>query len=130
MTKPPPDGPIDRLVQERWLAIGLSQAEIAELLDAAFRPAPQKPDGPGAVDIDHLTEIAKALGIAPGRLHDGAAGPRRKSGRPPAQDFEAPQSLLELRLLRAFFELKDPRARRTLVNLAEQIVKRQAARPG
>jgi len=39
-------------------------------------------------------------------------------------------SLLELRLLRAFCQLQDPRTRRLLIHLAEQLVKRQTDRGG
>ncbi len=56
--------------------------------------------------------------------------------RPEEQDLASAetvgslQSLLELRLLRAFHELRDQRTKRLLVHLAEQIVKRQANRRG
>jgi hypothetical protein len=39
------------------------------------------------------------------------------------------QALLELRLLRLFRELRDHNAKRMLIQLAEQIVKRQACPP-
>jgi hypothetical protein len=39
------------------------------------------------------------------------------------------QALLELRLLRLFRGMQDHNARRTLIQLAEQIVKRQATPP-
>ena len=38
------------------------------------------------------------------------------------------QAMLDLRLLRAFRQLRDLRTKRTLVQLAEQLVKRQADR--
>ena len=44
-------------------------------------------------------------------------------------DNAAMQALLELRLLRVFRELADHNAKRMLIQLAEQIVKRQAAPP-
>jgi hypothetical protein len=33
------DGHIDRLVKAQWLAVGLSQSDLAEVLGAAIRPA-------------------------------------------------------------------------------------------
>jgi hypothetical protein len=45
---------------------------------------------------------------------------------PLAENLSSLQSLLELRLLRAFHELRDHRTKRMLIRLAEQIVKRQA----
>ena len=44
-------------------------------------------------------------------------------------DTETMQALVELRLLRVFRELQDNNSRRVLIQLAEQIVKRQAAPP-
>jgi transcriptional regulator with XRE-family HTH domain len=129
MTKGKADGQIDQLVKAGWLAVGLSQTEIAEVLDAAFRQKPQDRDGSSVVDIGRLMEVAKALGIPADFLHGSSALSRRKKTGT-RQGHESPQTLLELRLLRAFFELSDQRARRMLVYLAEQIVKRQTARPG
>jgi hypothetical protein len=40
------------------------------------------------------------------------------------------QLLLELRLLRVFRELRDPNTKRMLIELTEQIVRRQASRQG
>ncbi len=40
------------------------------------------------------------------------------------------QSLLDLRLLRAFRELQDHRSKRMLIHLAEQMVRRQSNRHG
>ena len=42
------DGPIDQLVKARWLAIGLSQTDLAEVLDAAFKQTQR--DGSGSND--------------------------------------------------------------------------------
>ena len=124
MTDHASDGPIDRLVKARWLAIGLSQSDLAEVLGAAIMPAGE--DGGRSVDLDssRLTEIAEALELPVELLdRDGAA-----SQRSPEHEFEPLQVLLDLRLLRAFRSLQDHRTKRLLVQLAEQLVKRQRHR--
>jgi transcriptional regulator with XRE-family HTH domain len=102
------DRHIDQLVKARWLAIGLSQTNLAEVLDAAFQQKLKDDNGSNAVDAGDLTQIAQALDIPVGSL----------------------QSLLALRLLRAFQELTDQRTKEVLVQLAEKIVERQANRRG
>jgi hypothetical protein len=106
MTNKPTDGPIDRRVAARLLAIGLSPTDLAELLDAAFAPHESNPST--TIDVGRLAQVAKAL--------DMPAAQRNPASQ---------QSLLQLRLLRAFCGLSDHRAQRTLVYLAEQLAKCQ-----
>jgi transcriptional regulator with XRE-family HTH domain len=124
------DGHIDRLVKARWLAIGLSQTDLADVLGAAFDQA--RRDGPksNGADASRLMQVAEALDIPVELFHSHAGIEQEESEAALAErDGMSPlQSLLELRLLRAFHELRDHRTRRTLVYLAEQIVKRQANR--
>ncbi len=125
MTAGASDGHIERLVKARWLAIGLSQSDLAEVLDAAFR---QAQDGNGT-DAGPLMQIAEALDI-PADFFDGHAVKTEQKQRDLPSGPGSLQSLLELRLLRAFQELRDHRTKRMLVHLAEQIVRRQANRHG
>ncbi len=129
------DGQIDRLVKARWMAIGVSQSDLAEVLGAALQQAQQDANGSeealgseGAL-AGRLMQVAEALDI-PIELFRNQADPaeRRKSDAPSAQHAGSVQSLLELRLLLAFNELRDDRTKRMLVHLAEQIVKRQVDR--
>ena len=91
---------LDQLVKARWLAIGLSQSDLAEVLGAAFKQTPADGDTSRAA-AGRLMQIACSL-----------------------------QSLLDLRLLRAFRELQDHRSKRMLIHLAERIARRQATRRG
>ena len=106
-------GNIEQFVKARWLAMGVSQSDLAEILDAAFQQNGKDGGGPGVVDAGRLRQVAEALDTP---ITGAAAG--------------SLQSLLELRLLLAFVELRDDRTKRMLVHLAEQIVKRQGNRPG
>src|SRR5260370_37736489 len=121
MTDTPTDAQTDRLIRARCQEIGLSQADLAELLEAAFQSPGKNGDRPGGPDAGRLAEVAAALGL-PGRLEN--AMPSSAEGR------GSQQSLLELRLLRAFCELRDPRAQRMLVYLAEQLTTCAGRSPG
>jgi transcriptional regulator with XRE-family HTH domain len=140
------DGHIDHLVKARWLAMGLSQNDLAEVLGAEIKQAAA--DGKGSrAAAGRLKQIADALGFAPNSLRSSAQRRRhtrqenrqapgqdsgRDSGQAPVQDPPSEQSgaslqsLLDLRLLRAFRELQDHRSKRMLVHLAERMVRRQA----
>jgi transcriptional regulator with XRE-family HTH domain len=125
------DGNIDQLVKARWLAIGLSQSDLAEVLGAALQQTPKGRNGSNGVVATRLTQIADALGISLGVSHVQPAETGPEATDLLSDDrFDSTQSLLQLRLLRAFCELHDDRTRRMLVHLAEQIVKRQANRHG
>jgi transcriptional regulator with XRE-family HTH domain len=114
------EGPIDQLVKARWLALGLSQKDLAEVL----QPAAKASNGSGRPNAGRLMQVADALGVSH-ELFQGLAPAARKT-ESFGTDSEAMQTLLELRLLRVFRELQDHNTRRMLIQLAEQIVKRQA----
>jgi hypothetical protein len=127
----PTDGQADQLITARLREIGLSQADLAELLDAAFQPPPNDRDRPAGIDAGRLAQVAAALGIPAHFLRDNIAGIGRDKAAPSsAEGPGSQQSLLALRLLRAFYELQDPRARRMLVYLAEQLAKSTGPHPG
>ena len=117
------EGPIDQLVKARWLALGLSQKDLAEVL----QPAAKAANGSGRPNADRLMQVADALGVSHELFHGLAPAARKTESF--GTDSEAMQTLLELRLLRVFRELQDHNTRRMLIQLAEQIVKRQATPP-
>jgi hypothetical protein len=126
MTDDTSDGHIDRLVKEGWRRIGLSQSDLAEVLEAALQHSP-KQDGTGRNDVDRLMQIGRALDMSIDVLrHQDGTTELLVSGTLSADLSHSVLSLLELRLLRAFCRLDDYRAKRLLIELAEQIVKRQA----
>jgi hypothetical protein len=122
MTDHVSDGPIDRLVKARWLAIGLSQSDLAEALSAALKPRFEENERSERSDPTRLRQIADALELAPDLLR----GATERTRLAAASEHDPLQSLLDLRLLRAFRELQDHRTKQTLIHLAEQMVKRQA----
>jgi transcriptional regulator with XRE-family HTH domain len=121
------DGNIEQLVRARWLEIGLSQSDLAEVLGAALQQG--EDNEPNRAGAGRLMQIAEALDISVELFHSHAAE-QEKPDPSSAQDKRTLQALLELRLLRAFRQLGDHRAKRMLVQLAERIIKRQANRRG
>jgi len=120
------DGQIDQLVKAKWLALGLSQSDLAEVLGASAQQAPKGANGSIRIDAGRLMQVADALGVSPDLFpgHASAARPQRAESF--AADPATMQALLELRLLRVFREVQDHNTKRVLIHLAEQIVKRQA----
>ena len=130
MTNGPTDGCIDQLVKARWLAIGLSQTDLAEVLDATFQ---QTADGNGSnfVDTDRLMQVAEALEIPADFFYGKTIRTEQEApDLSSAQCASSLQSVLALRLMRAFQDLTDLRTKEVLILLAEQIVKCQASRRG
>jgi hypothetical protein len=127
MTGNASDAQIDRLVKAGWLKMGLSPRDLAEVLDAVLRPRAKQDGDEGLVGADRLTEIGHALDMPIDAVR--AKGPAAGPPEAPLSPVDVPLSvlsLLELRLLRAFCQLQDPRTRQLLIHLAEQIVKRQS----
>jgi transcriptional regulator with XRE-family HTH domain len=126
-----PDGHIERLVKARWLAIGLSQTDLAEVLDAAFKQTRKDGNGANGADAGRLMQVAEALDIPPDLFRGQAVKTAEEETDLLSREAAISlHSLFELRLLRAFHELRDQRTKRMLIHLAEQIVKRQANRRG
>ena len=72
------DGKIDQLVKARWLALGLSQDDLAEVLGARGQPAPKPANGAGRADVGRLMQVADALGVSH-ELFQGLAPAGRKA---------------------------------------------------
>ena len=131
MTNGPTDGHIDQLVKARWLAIGLSQADLAEVFGGTLQPTPEDGNGTNCVDADRLMQIAEALQIPIDFFYSQTIGTGPEAPDPwSAQRINSLQSVLALRLLRAFQDMTDLRTKEVLILLAEQIVKCQANRRG
>ena len=58
------DDQIDQLVQARWRAIGLSQADLAEILCAGASLQKNGVDGTVKIDTGRLATVAEMLGIS------------------------------------------------------------------
>ncbi|HXL28075.1 MAG TPA: helix-turn-helix transcriptional regulator [Bradyrhizobium sp.] len=131
MTGGATDGHVDQVVKARWLAIGLSQADLAEVLGGTLQLTSEDGNGSNYVDADRLMRVAEALQIPIDFFYDQTIGTEREAPDvSSAQRINSLQSVLALRLLRAFQDMTDLRTKEVLILLAEQIVKCQASRGG
>jgi len=131
MTGGATDGHVDQVVKARWLAIGLSQADLAEVLGGTLQLTSEDGNGPTYVDTDRLMHVADALQIPIDFFYGQTIGTEREApDLSSAQRINSLQSVLALRLLRAFQDMTDLRTKEVLILLAEQIVKCQASRGG
>ena len=131
MTGGATDAHLDQFVKARWLAIGLSQADLAEVLGGTFQQTPEDGNGSNGIDADRLMQVAEALQVPVDLLYSQAIGTERDAqDLSSAQRTNSLQSVLALRLLRAFRDMTDLRTKEVLILLAEQIVKCQASRRG
>ena len=129
MTGNASDEQIDRLVKAHWLEIGLSPRDLAEILNAVLQQSPKQDDDTDRVGAERLMRVSKALDVPVDLLRNGQS----TTGQTDAVSGDAAGSVLslfELRLLRAFSQLRDHRAKRLLIQLAEQMVKRQTGDDG
>jgi hypothetical protein len=126
MTGSTSDEHIDRLVKAHWLEIGLSPRDLAEILNAVLQQSPKQEDDPDRAGTERLMRVSKALDVPVDLLRNGQSATDQSDGKVLSGDVAGSVlSLFELRLLRAFSQLRDHRTKRLLIQLAEQIVKRQ-----
>ena len=117
------DGQIDQIIKARWLAIGLSETDLAEVLGLASQP--DDDNAANETGAGRLVQIAEALDVPVDVLFHR---PGKSQPNGSLSPFTPLQSLLALRLLRAFHALTDQGTKEVVVQLAEQIVKRQTGR--
>ena len=106
-----------------------ARAFAEAILRKCLEPAaagPKAANGSGRPDAGRLMQVADALGVSHDLFQGLASAAKPQRAKSFAADTETMQALLELRLLRVFRELQDHNTRRVLIQLAEQIVKRQA----
>jgi transcriptional regulator with XRE-family HTH domain len=131
MTGSATDRHVDQFVKAQWLAIGLSQADLAEVFGGTFQQIPEDGNGSSGVDPDRLMQVAEALQIPIDFFYSQTIGTEREAlDLSSAQRINSLQAVLALRLLRAFQDMTDLRTKEVLILLAEQIVKCQANRRG
>ena len=131
MTGGTTDSHVDQFVKARWLAIGLSQADLAEVLGGTLQLTSEDGNGSDYVDANRLMQVADALQIPIDFFYGQTIGTEREApDLSAAQRINSLQSVLALRLLRAFQDMTDLRTKEVLILLAEQIVKCQGSRGG
>ena len=123
-TRPRADA-VDRHVgaklRERRVLLGLTQQQMAELLDVTYQQAHKYEKGINRISAGRLHRIAEALGVGVGYFYEGVERTGDTSGQTPGQ-----RRLLEL--ARNFVTLPG-RQQKALCRLARALAEPAAERP-
>ncbi len=136
MNKTP--NPIDRhvgaRVRMRRLMVGLSQSKLADSLDVTFQQIQKYEKGANRIGASRLQQIARVLDVPPSFFFEGApssAAPSHGFSEDPGNayvvDFLSTAEGLQLN--RAFSAIKDPKLRKTVIDLVERIANSAESAP-
>jgi transcriptional regulator with XRE-family HTH domain len=130
VTKSP--NPVDRhvgsRVRMRRMLVGMSQEKLGEALGITFQQIQKYEKGTNRIGASRLHQIAKVLSVPVEFFYEGAPQVESLGGgggfaeAPPSgyvSDFLTTSEGLEL--IKAFIEIKDPKIRRKLVDLAKAL---------
>jgi len=128
MSKTP--NPIDRhvgaRVRMRRLMVGLSQSKLADALEVTFQQVQKYEKGANRIGASRLQQLARVLSVPPSFFFDGAptvASPAMGFAEDPGNTYVVDflSTAEGLQLNRAFSAIKDPRLRKTVLDLVERI---------
>jgi transcriptional regulator with XRE-family HTH domain len=129
MNKTP--NPIDRhvgaRVRMRRLMVGFSQSKLAESLGVTFQQVQKYEKGANRIGASRLQQLARVLEVPPSFFFEGAPsgggapspGFNEDPGNTYVVDFLSTSEGLQLN--RAFIAIKDPRVRKSVIELVERI---------
>jgi transcriptional regulator with XRE-family HTH domain len=131
-TKAP--NPVDKYVgsrvRMRRIMLGMSQEKLGEALGLTFQQIQKYEKGTNRVGASRIAQISEILQVPVSFLFEG--GP---TGKPGAEDYgegTSPTYVSDflatsegLSLTRAFTRIPDPKLRRTIVEMVEQIAARE-----
>src|SRR5579875_1087276 len=127
MNKTP--NPIDRhvgaRVRMRRLMVGLSQSKLADALEVTFQQVQKYEKGANRIGASRLQQLARVLDVPPSFFFEGAPASTSPSlsynedpGNAYVVDFLSTAEGLQLN--RAFAAIKDPKLRRSVLDLVER----------
>lgn len=131
-TKAP--NPVDKYVgsrvRMRRIMLGMSQEKLGDALGLTFQQVQKYEKGTNRIGASRLQQIAEILQVPVSFMFEGGpAGPTPSSGLSEApspayvSDFLATSE--GLALTRAFTRITDPKLRRSIVDLVEQMASRE-----
>jgi transcriptional regulator with XRE-family HTH domain len=122
----PVDAHVGKRVRMRRLMLGLSQTNLGEALGVTFQQVQKYEKGTNRISASSLQRISEILQVPVKFFFEGAPHLR---GQPHAEsDAASPQFVSDylatsdgLHLTKAYVEIRDPKIRRSIVKLVEQI---------
>ena len=133
-TKAP--NPVDKYVgsrvRMRRIMLGMSQEKLGLALGLTFQQVQKYEKGTNRVGASRIQQISEILEVPVSFLFDGGPSGRRSGegfgeAASPAYVSDFLASSEGLALTRAFTRIGDPKLRRSIVELVEQIAAREAA---
>jgi transcriptional regulator with XRE-family HTH domain len=122
----PTDAHVGQRVRMRRLMLGMSQSNVADALGVTFQQLQKYEKGTNRVSASRLQHISQILQVPVTFFFEGApnvAGEERAQTDAPFPKFVSDYLATSdgLNLTKAFMQIRDPKLRRSIVNLVEQI---------
>lgn len=126
----PVDKYVGSRVRMRRIMLGMSQEKLGEALDLTFQQIQKYEKGTNRIGASRLQQIADILQVPVSFLFEGgptaSAHNHNGNGASPAYVADFLATSEGLALTRAFTRISDPKLRRSVVDLVEQIALRES----
>lgn len=115
----PIDVQVGSRLRERRLLLGISQTELASAVGLAFQQLQKYERGANRISASRLFELATVLGVHVAYFFGVSAGEpgKRKPSRPKLAHSALASKPETLKLVRAFYQIRDPELRRSVARL-------------
>jgi transcriptional regulator with XRE-family HTH domain len=117
---------VGKRVRMRRLMLGMSQTELGDALDLTFQQVQKYEKGTNRISASRLQNIASIQQVPISFFFEGAPplpGQHHAQAEAPSPKYVADYLATSdgLQLTKAFMQIPDPKLRRSIVNLVEQI---------
>jgi transcriptional regulator with XRE-family HTH domain len=121
----PTDAHVGQRVRTRRLMLGMSQTELADALGLSFQQVRKYEKGANRIGAGRLQHVAQILKMPVLSFFEGLPEDEQRRAPTDAPDAQYVADYLAtsdgLNLTKAFMQIRDPKLRRSIVNLVEQI---------
>ncbi len=123
MNPNPIDKHVGSRVRMRRLTLGMSQEKLADAIGLTFQQVQKYEKGANRMGSSRLQQIANVLQVPVTFFFEGAPGQPKLDGKAPSPAYvnEFLSTSDGLALTKAFMQIKDPKLRRSIVNVVEEI---------
>lgn len=123
MNPNPIDKHVGSRVRMRRLTLGMSQEKLADAIGLTFQQVQKYEKGANRMGSSRLQQIANVLQVPVTFFFEGAPGQPKLDGKAPSPAYvnEFLSTSGGLALTKAFMQIKDPKLRRSIVNVVEEI---------
>lgn len=126
------DKEIGTRVRMRRISIGMSQEKLGEMLGLTFQQVQKYEKGMNRISVGRLVDIAKILGVD---IHFFFNGIKSGKAEPGFAEQETPPYLTDvmstpegLQLIRTFTSIKNPKVRKSIVQLVSSLAQDEQER--